>query len=135
MDFIKYLAATFSDTGFKIIDSFSKNIETRPHTGAWVKAISPAGLTSLPKLVFLTGYWVFINTKGDSAFKALCPHDNSFLQHRMPENHLFCIRCSSTYCPSTGSRIYSDPPDKNNRGLKALPLKNDERGVFVYLEN
>jgi|LSQX01.1.fsa_nt_gb nitrite reductase/ring-hydroxylating ferredoxin subunit len=141
MDFLKYLTATFFDTGFQLINSFSKNIETSLNTngtslrtGTWVKAISPAELPSLPKLIFLNGYWVFIANEGESVFKALCPQDNSFLQYRLPENNLFCIRCSSTYCPSTGSRLNPEEPAKNNLGLKALPFKKDERGIFVYLE-
>jgi len=132
IDFLKYVAVSFSDAGFNLIDSLTKNIETKLHTGTWIKAISLAELESLPRLVFLNGYWLFVDKEGKSAFKALCPHDNSVLQHRLPDNNLFCIRCSSMYCPSTGNRLNPEKSDKS-LCLKALPLKKTERGIFVFL--
>ncbi|MEW5919606.1 MAG: hypothetical protein AB1796_01380 [Bacillota bacterium] len=128
------MAGAFSNAGLNLVDSLYKNIESKVQNGIWEKAISLNEIETLPRLIFLKGYWIFIVNKGEYAFKALCPHDNSFLQYRLPDNNLFCLRCSRYYCPATGRCLNTENPEQGNFNLKPLPLKKTEGGIFIYLE-
>ena len=133
--FLKYIAVSLSDTGFQVLDGFSKRRENRPE-GSWVKAISLEDLATLPRLIFLKGYWVFLTSGGEKGFKALCPWDHSILQYQLPAGHLFCIRCSRTYSPLTGECMNLDGSgvETGKKNLKPLPVKLKEEGVYIYLE-
>ncbi len=133
-DFFKYLAGVFTNTGLELLSSFSQKVEKKMPGGAWVRAITLDAVEALPRLLFLQGYWVFITDKADNAFKALCPYDNSMLQYRLPDNHLFCLRCSRCYCPTTGQCLSAGNAASHNLNLTPLSLKTREGGVFVYLE-
>lgn len=134
-DFLKYIAVSLSDTGFKVLNAFSETKKEGPE-GRWVKAISKEDLATLPRLMFLKGYWVFLAPGGKKGFKALCPRDNSILQYQLPAGHLFCIRCSRTYSSLTGECLNPDSSglETEKKKLKPLPVKLKEEGVYIYLE-
>lgn len=133
-DFFKYIAGAFTGAGLDLVDSFYKNVHTQVPGGSWVRAMGSDGMKTLPKLIFLQGYWIFIADKGNNAFKALCPHDNGMLQYRLPDNNLFCLRCSRCYCPKTGCCLNSEISENISLNLNPLPLKTTEGGFFIYLE-
>lgn len=134
-DFLKYIAASLSETGFQVLDSFSKKREDK-REGSWVKAISREDLAALPRLMFINGFWIFLAQEGKKGFKALCPWDNSILQYQLPAGHLLCIRCSRTYSSLTGECLNPDGSggETEKKSLKSLPVKLQEEGVYIYLE-